>query len=50
MEVIQTRDAKGIKVARKGDKLLILVGTLVVLGPKESRLVVPTFRVQGTSI
>lgn len=45
VKVVQTMDSKGSKVTKKGDKLPILVGTLVVLGPKESRVIVSAFRV-----
>lgn len=50
VKVTHTKDAKGSKVRRKGDKLLILVGVPVVLGRKESRMVVHAFRVQRTEI
>lgn len=50
VKVIQTKDAKESKVARKGDGLLIPIETLVGLGSNESRMIVSTFRVQGTGI
>lgn len=50
VKVTQTRDAKGSKVTRKGNRLLIPVGVPVVLGPKEHGMVIFAFRVQETGI
>lgn len=50
VKVTQTKEAKSIKVTRKNDKLLMLVGVLIVLGPEENKIIIPVFRVRGTSI
>lgn len=50
VQVTQTRDAKGSRVIKKNDRLLVHAGAPVVLGSKENRVIIPAFRIQEPGI
>lgn len=50
VRVTQTKDTKGSRVIKKENILLIPVGILVVVGPKENKIVITAFKVHGTGI
>lgn len=50
VKVTQTRDAKGSKVVKKHDRLLVSAGVPVVLEPKENRMIISAFKIEGNGI
>lgn len=50
VKVTHSKDAKGSRVTKKNDRLLIPGGVSVVLGPKENRMIIPASKIQGSGI
>lgn len=50
VKVSLTRDVKGHKIVRRGNRLYLPLGNPLILGPHETQLVIPPFQVFGKGV